>query len=126
MTGNQRRSLDPAIHRVRLDKIKIFDVKEDELDALERGSPDSVLLNVAIFTLSTGASFFISLLTTQIESIFTFCVFVIVTIVSFLASVVLLLLWWRCRKQTGSIIAGIREREVVPEGIQVSGETVGS
>ncbi len=62
------KDLDPAIHRVRLDKLRIFEISEAELEALERGSPDSIFLNLAIAVLSVAISFSVTIATTKIEN----------------------------------------------------------
>ena len=72
MTGDERTKLDPAIHRVRLDKLTIIDIREDELEALERGSPESLFLNLGIAAISIAVSFSIALATTDVQSIKTF------------------------------------------------------
>ena len=78
MTPRPRDQFDPAIHRVRLDRLTIFEITEAELEALELGSPDSIYLNLGIAATSFSTSFLVALLTTTINDVKTFCVFVIV------------------------------------------------
>jgi hypothetical protein len=85
MSESGSHPLDPAIHRVRLDKLTIFEITESELDALEQGSPESLFLNLAVGVISIAISFSISLATTQIESVKTYSFFVIITVVGYLA-----------------------------------------
>ena len=92
MTRPAKSKLDPAIHRIRLDRLTIFEITEAELEALERGSPESLYLNLGIASLSFGASFLISLLTTTIGDTKTFCVFVIVCTAGFIAGLTFALL----------------------------------
>jgi hypothetical protein len=82
MAKAQNTPLDPAIHSVRLDKLRIFEISEAELEELERGSPESIFLNLALAVLSIAISFSVSLFTTRIESNRTFIVFVVVTAIS--------------------------------------------
>jgi hypothetical protein len=117
MTNGERRPLDPAIHRVRLDKLTIFEITEAELEALERGSPESLYLNLAIGVISIAVSFSIALATTQIESLKTFCCFVIVTVIGYLAAITFGLLWWQSHRSLKSVAQEIRRRRA-PEGIQ--------
>ena len=117
MTDSEKHQLDPAIHRVRLDKLTIFEITEAELDALERGSPESLFLNLAVGAVSVAASFTISLSTTQIDSIKTYCFFVIVTVACFLAGITFGLLWWHSHRSLKSVAQEIRRRRA-PEGIQ--------
>lgn len=117
MTRETRKQLDPAIHRVRIDKIMIYDITEAELESLERGSPDSLFLNFSIAVLSIAISFSAALATTKIDSIFVFTVFVVLTVVGYLAGLVLLCLWWRTHTSVKSVAKDIRGR-LIPEGIQ--------
>lgn len=77
--SKRKTELAPAIHRVPLDKLTIFEITEAELEALEQGSPESLHFNLGIAALSVASSFLIAWCTTTIEDLRTFCVFVIVT-----------------------------------------------
>lgn len=110
MSSTPKGPFEPAIHRVPLDKLTIYEITEAELDALERGSVDSIFLNLAIFAGSIAVSFLISLLTTEIGSIYTFCAFIILTSIGFLAAVTYMLLWWRNRFDRSRVVKDIRKR----------------
>jgi hypothetical protein len=112
--------LDPAIRRVRLDSLRIFEISEAELEALERGSPESIFLNLALTILSVAISFSITLATTTISSDRKFIVFVIVTCISYLAGVTFGIFWLISRRSLKSVSAKIRSR-ILPEGIQEVG-----
>ena len=113
--------LVPAIRRARLDKLSIFEVSESELETLERGSPDSLFLNLAIFVLSVAISFSTALGTTTITSDRVFNVFVIVTVIGYIAGVTFGLLWWRSHKSVKSVAKKIRNR-LPPEGVRATSE----
>ena len=117
MTRAKKSQLDPAIHRVRLDRLTIFEITESELESLERGSPESLFLNLGIAVLSIALSFSISLATAKIDSIKTYCFFAIVTVVGYLAAVTFGLLWWQSRRSLKKVAQEIRSRST-PEGIQ--------
>ena len=117
MTNGEKQQLDPAIHRVRLDKLTIFEITEAELEALERGSPESLFLNLAAAAISSAISFSIALSTTEIQSIKVYCVFVILTVVGYLAGVTFGLLWWRSHRSLKTVAREIRRRQT-PEGLQ--------
>jgi hypothetical protein len=121
MGRNKPRELSPAIHRARLVSLTIYEVSEEELTLLEQGSPDSLLLNLAIFFLSTFTSFLLALKTTRIPDDRTFNVFVIVTAVAGAAGLVLAVLWWRSRRTTRRVVRTIRARLLPIEGIQEPG-----
>jgi len=112
--------LDPAIHRVRLDSLRIFEISEAELEAPERGSPESIFLNFALAVLSVAISFSITLATTKIESNRTFTVFVVVTSLGYVAGITFAALWVVSRRSLKSVSAKIRSR-IPPEGIQEPG-----
>lgn len=108
-------TLLPAIRRGRVERLTIYEVSEFELDTLERGSPDSIFLNIAIALLSSAISLLVTLLTTTIESMRTFVVFVVCVVVGFVIGVILLILWWRSHSSVSDYIKTIRNR-VPPEG----------
>lgn len=72
MTRSTGQSLDPAIQWVPIDKLTLYAITESELDALERGSPESLFLNLAIGVFSVAISFSIALATAEIDSIKTY------------------------------------------------------
>ncbi len=106
----------PAIRRARIDSLNIYEISESELQLLERGSPDSLFLNFAIFLLSSAVSLLVALLTATIESNRTFAVFVIFTVIGFIAGLFLLLLWMRNRQATAMVFTQIRQR-MPPVGV---------
>lgn len=103
-------SLEPAIVRIPLDYLKIYDVTEDELAALENGSPVSVYMNALVLCFSTALSFLTTLLTVDIQSIYTFTIFVVIAVIGFLASGILGLLWCLARGSAKTVAQKIRER----------------
>jgi hypothetical protein len=109
--------LDPAIHRGRLDSLRIYEISEAELDALERGSPESLFLNFGLAVLSAAISFSVTLATTKIESERTFTVFVVLVVVGYLAATTFAVLWLISRRSLRSTAARIRAR-IPSEGIQ--------
>jgi hypothetical protein len=119
MTRRPRDQFDPAIHRVRLDRLTIFVITEAELDALERGSPESIYLNLGIAAASIGTSFLIALVTTIISDLKTFCVFDIISVLGFLAGITFGLLWWQSHRSLRTVAREIRSR-MPPEGVQKS------
>lgn len=117
MTTGKRNQLAPAIHRVPYDKLVIWEVTDAELDDLERGSPDSPFLNLAISTISIAVSFSITLATTEIASIETFCVFVVLVTIGYLASLTFGIIWYRSNRSVTAVVQRIRNR-AIPQGIQ--------
>jgi hypothetical protein len=123
MMEKARTQLDPAIHRVPLDKLRIFEITEAELEALERGAPDSIFLNLAIAVLSTALSLSAALAISVIENLYTFVVFVVVTVIGYISGATFGLLWWISRKSIRKVSAEIRSR-IPPEGVQEDGNGI--
>jgi hypothetical protein len=96
--------------------LNIYEVSDSELQLLERGSPESLFLNFAIFLLSSATSLLAALFTTNIESTRVFNVFVIVTVVGFIVGMFLLALWRWYRRSRSTIFEQIRQR-MPPEGV---------
>ena len=125
--SKQSDSKKPNIVRHKVGSISIFEIKEDELDALARGSRNSVLLNFGIFLLSVGISFLVTLLTVQISTVHLLVVFLVVTAVSLIVGAVLLLLWRLDKNDVSHIVKTIRSRDQVttpngtPDEISESG-----
>jgi hypothetical protein len=113
----------PAIRRARIDRLNIYELSESELNILERGSPESLFMNFAIFLLSCAVSLLIALLTTNIESERVFDVFVIGTVVGFALGLLLLAFWGWYRRSRSTIFEQIRRR-MPPEGVPLDSSLV--
>jgi hypothetical protein len=116
----------PAVRRARIERLDIYEISETELQILERGAPESIFLNFAIFLISISASFLVALLTIEIQSVRVFNVFIVVTVVGFTIGAVLLALWAWYRRSTTTMFAQIRRR-MPPEGIpttEIEGTTI--
>ena len=98
------------IVRGRVDSLSLYEITETELDILEKGSPNSLYLNFAIFLLSIGVSFLISLLSTDIQSPNTFTVFVVLSVVGVLGGFFLVILWLRTKREVTDVVKKIKKR----------------
>ncbi|WP_162826807.1 hypothetical protein [Pseudolabrys taiwanensis] len=116
MASQDQSGFLPAVRRGRIERLDIYEISETELQILERGSPESLFLNFAIFLLSIAISFLVTLLTTEIQSSRTFIVFVVVAVLGFIIGLVLLALWAWHRHSTALIFEQIRRR-MPPEGV---------
>ena len=118
MANNEQINQDfsPEIRRARVGQLTIFDVTESELNIIERGSPDSIYLNFAIFLLSTAISLTVVLLTTTITSNPILFTFIVCIVVGYCGGVLLLLLWRRSSNSVGDCIQEIRKR-LPPDGV---------
>lgn len=99
-----------VVRRGKFDSLSLYEVTESELEELERGGPASLLLNFAIFLLSTAISFFVALMSTNIQSTKTFCVFVIITVIGLISGIILLLIWNKFLQSTRTIVSRIKDR----------------
>jgi hypothetical protein len=105
----------PEIRVGRIGVLKVHQISDDELSQFGQGSRQTLFLNFGIGVLSVAVAFLISLLTTTITSDRLFTTFVIVTVVGFLAGIVLMILWWCTRKPISILVQKIRDR-MPPEG----------
>jgi len=108
-------ALPPAIQWVPLGTLTVYHITEQELDQLEKGTPESTYFGFAVFLLSAGISFLISLATTEIKSVWLFNIFLVVSLVGLVAGVLLLVIWIRFQRSTAGITKSIRSRKP-PEG----------
>lgn len=105
-----RVSAETRVNKYKVEYVNIYEVKESELDELERGSQADLFLEFAIFCLSVAISLLASLLTAEFKSAVAQTTFVCVVTIGFIAGAVLLLLWRRCRKVRINIISNIKRR----------------
>jgi hypothetical protein len=105
----------PRIVRASLEQLTIYEISDNELDSIERGGPESLMLNFAILFISTAISFTVTLTTTSIQSMYVYTTFVVVTVISYVAGIVLGGLWLRSYRSKNNLITTIRERRP-PEG----------
>ena len=92
----------PPLRVAQLAELNAYVVYEHELDDLNKidegltqDPPEAIYLNFALFLLPTSLSFLICLLTTTIRSNRVYELFVLVCLVTFVASLILFALWGR-------------------------------
>jgi hypothetical protein len=123
-TSQTEGSTQPRIVRGVVDSLSLYEITDYELEVLERGSPNSVFLNFAIFFLSIAASFSAALATFKIDSMQVYVAFMVVAVVGWAAGLVLLVLWYRNRSQLTLVIKKIKARvEVRSAQAQISNTT---
>jgi hypothetical protein len=99
----------PEILRARLASVTIYEITEDELNSLSRGTSGSIYSDLAIAFWSIAVSFLACLLTTKMDPN-VFIVFVIIVAVAAAAGFILSAIWWRTRKTTRGLIETIKRR----------------
>ena len=103
-------SVQLRIIRGPVGSLSLYEITDYELELLEQGSPSSNFLNFAIFFFSIGASFFTTLVTVTIQSVYVFAIFVVLTVLGLFASLVLFQLWRGSKSRTRDLCKKIRAR----------------
>ena len=107
---------DPAeskplrVRRGRVESVDLYEIKDSELEILEKGSPADLQLNFAIFLLSTAISGILSLATATFANETIKTIFLVVTVVGLVIGVYLLITWWRNRSALKCVADKIRQR----------------
>ena len=97
--------------RHRIEKIDIYEVTEDELSKLTSNKASDIYLEFAIALVSIFASFLCALLVADFKTYpVAFVVFLLVTIVTGIISLMLFCLWYRFKGKKNDILRKIRER----------------
>ena len=108
----------PLIYRGKLDSITVYEITDYELEMLDRGSPDSDILNYSILLLSAATSFLIALLTTEIKSIELLCAFEMCVIVGYVIGLFLFHKWYKDSGGSKPLINKIKDR--VPQNSETN------
>ena len=108
--SNELGEKGPKIKKGKVDSLAIYEVTEGELETIERGSPNSNLLNFGIALTTTALSFLTTLLTVAIADIRLFVVFTIITVVGLVGGIILLFLWYRTKSSVDEVYKKIRDR----------------
>lgn len=99
------------VKRGRIGLFKLYEVAEYELLLLEKGSDSAIWLNFAVSGLSIFCSILAALLTLDVsKSPRAFIVFVVITVVSAVVTIVCVAFWYRNRKVGTDILDTIRKR----------------
>jgi hypothetical protein len=116
-----------AVQIVRMGTLTVYEISEDELRQIETGGPSSLMLNFGIGALSVGIGIGATLIAAgPTTSRAAFDVLVILTVVGILAGLVLLSVWRRLAKRTGSVIQMVRQRgqsQITASITTISGST---
>lgn len=93
-------------------EVVIYEVKESELEELERGSQSDLYLEFAIACLTSFVSFFIAIKTVVFpDNSITEIVFILVDVLMAILGAFFLLLWFRQRKEKSKVIEAIKKRK---------------
>ena len=103
------------IRRGRVESVDLYEITDNELDALEKGTPAELQLNFAVFLLSIAFAAISSLLTTSFPSKTIETIFIVISVSGILIGAYLLIAWSRTRSTVKVLCQRIRER-IPPEG----------
>lgn len=109
------------IRRGQVNSVDLYEIKDSELDLLEKGSPTGIYLNFSIFLLSMAFSAIIALCTSTFNDTKIETVFIMVSVIGVLLGTFLLILWWRTRTSVSKAIKIIRKR--IPPDQEVLSDT---
>lgn len=126
MPGDDQTAQNPKIKRGRLASFSLYEVTDYELEVLQTGSPATIILNFAIFLLSTALAFWISVFGTEIKDPKRYAVFVMVAIFASLNGLLLMILWWKKRGSVAVLIKKIKSRIASDTTAPSEGETGGT
>jgi hypothetical protein len=105
---------ETRIRRGRVESVDLYEIKDGELDILEKGSPADTQLNFGLALLAMAFTALCSLLTATFENKTAVTVFIVATIVGFVIGLYFLVSWWKNRTSLKEICRKIRER-IPPE-----------
>ena len=100
----------PLIRRGRVDSLDIYEVKEHELEQLEKGIAGTLQFNFAIFLFSIALTCIAALATADFKWDIVISIFVFTTIVGLIVGSYLMLNWWRTRTSLKEVVSVIRSR----------------
>jgi hypothetical protein len=110
MTNDFKVYPPPKILRAPILELRIYEISEAELENVERGSLESIYLNLAIFFLSSAISIGTSLAFAEVKNTRLFIVFALVVIVFAVAGLILGILWWPHRNAVQRVTSAVRSR----------------
>ncbi len=108
--SKQKPPFQPFIRVAPPGELNAFVVYEHQLDTLSQGSPSSLMLNFALFFLGVASTAIGTLISIPPDSDRAFYLFLIVGLVTGIAGVVLLALWWFTHTSIRHLIAKIKSQ----------------
>lgn len=107
------------VRRGRVESVDLYEIKDNELDALEKGTPAELQLNFAVFLLSLAFAAVSSLLTATFPNKITETLYIVTSVVGVLLGAYLLIAWWKTKSSVKLLCRRIRER-IPPEAKSVA------
>jgi hypothetical protein len=113
----------PTIRRARYQRLTIYEVAESELELLERGAPDSILFTVGVAALTLAVTLTVTLFTASFPVASVHTGVVALTVVGYVAGIILLIIWSRSKSAIAECVFGIKQR-LPPDWVIESVETI--
>lgn len=110
VTPNNEDNKPLLIRRGKVESVDIYEIKDNELDLFEKGSPSDLQLNFCIFLLSIAFSAIVALTTATFANPTIHTTFVVVAVVGILIGAYLLISWSRNRTSVKAACDIIRRR----------------
>ena len=99
-----------VVRRGRVGSVDLYEIKENELELLEKGSPANLQLNFSVFLFSLAFSAIAALATAEFKQQLVQTVFIFVAVIGIILGGYLLISWWRTRNSIGELVNTIRDR----------------
>ncbi len=100
----------PFIRRGKVEFVNLYEVKEHELELLEKGSAGTLQFNFAIFLFSIALTCIAALATADFKWDLAKTIFTFITVIGPLFGGYLMLSWWRTRASLKEVVSVIRSR----------------
>lgn len=104
------------VRRGRVDSVDLYEIKDTELDVLEKGGPAETNLNFAVFAISTAITAFVALMTAEIKVLEVKVGFIVAVVVGVVLGLYWIVSWWKTRGEVKKLCDRIRQR-IPPEVI---------
>ena len=98
------------VRRARVGSIDIYEIKDSELEILEKGGPAETQFNFAVFLMTLAFSSIIALSTATFKSDIIQITFVVVAVVGSLGGLYLFIQWKRTKTSVRNLAKDIRNR----------------
>ena len=106
--SNDEKSI--PVRRGRVDSVNLYEVKEEELELLEKGSPATVQFNFAVALFSTAITCLLALLTSNFKWQIAQIACIIIIGLGFVQGTYFMISWWRNRTPIANVVSTIRNR----------------
>ena len=100
------------VRRARVGHINVYEVKEEELEILEKGTPITTYLTFAVFFLTSAITCLASLMTADFTRDLEKGVFIVVCIFSLIFGLFFLFMWKRSKTPISDVVERIRSRMI--------------